>query len=259
MKLGPALGLGERGIVSLIGAGGKTSLMYTLARELTGAGRRVLTTTTTKIFVPGPEESHALIVARDPRQVVARARELLGESTLLTAAAESNLPANKLHGFDVGAIARIAEANIFDWIVIEADGAARRPLKACAGHEPVVPPFSTSVVAVAGLDAVARPLTEEWVFRSSIYARTTGLTAGEPVTAASIAAMLSHDMSQVAITAQQAEKIAFLNKADDNEARLAAEAIIDCLAGSGAGQVFDRVVVGQLHSQPVLHLSRSLS
>ncbi|MCK7504559.1 MAG: hypothetical protein MZV70_11045 [Desulfobacterales bacterium] len=47
-----ALLLHGGGVVSLVGAGGKTSLMYRLARELAGTGQAVLTTTTTRIYPP---------------------------------------------------------------------------------------------------------------------------------------------------------------------------------------------------------------
>ncbi|MCF8109113.1 MAG: hypothetical protein K9J81_08985, partial [Desulfohalobiaceae bacterium] len=40
------------GIISLVGAGGKTSLMFQLAREIAARKQRVLTTTTTRIFSP---------------------------------------------------------------------------------------------------------------------------------------------------------------------------------------------------------------
>ncbi|MCD4678214.1 MAG: hypothetical protein K8S18_19810, partial [Desulfobacula sp.] len=51
------LQLNRRGVISLIGAGGKTSLMFCLAKELENSGKTVLTTTTTKIFMPTPDQS----------------------------------------------------------------------------------------------------------------------------------------------------------------------------------------------------------
>ena len=55
-SLGQALMLGDGGVISLVGAGGKTSLMFKLAHELSKTGEPVLTTTTTKIFEPGPDQ-----------------------------------------------------------------------------------------------------------------------------------------------------------------------------------------------------------
>ena len=56
-SLRQALLLGEGGVISLVGAGGKTSLMFRLAHELSLTGDSVLTTTTTKIYVPEPVQS----------------------------------------------------------------------------------------------------------------------------------------------------------------------------------------------------------
>ena len=53
-----ALGLQAREVISLVGAGGKTTLMFRLAKELLLSGKRVVTTTTTKILEPTPEETN---------------------------------------------------------------------------------------------------------------------------------------------------------------------------------------------------------
>ncbi len=63
----------SRGVVSLVGGGGKTSLMFGLAHQLIGAGKRVLTTTTTKIFVPTPEQSANVLVDADPEVILRQA------------------------------------------------------------------------------------------------------------------------------------------------------------------------------------------
>src|SRR5215471_11165489 len=52
-------------LISIIGAGGKTTTMYTLANELVQRGNRVITTTTTQIFFPKQDETDALIFATE--------------------------------------------------------------------------------------------------------------------------------------------------------------------------------------------------
>jgi len=49
-SLSEALGLQRREMISLTGAGGKTTLMFRLAKELSLAGKKVITTTTTNIL-----------------------------------------------------------------------------------------------------------------------------------------------------------------------------------------------------------------
>src|SRR5947209_7985805 len=52
-------------LVAIIGAGGKTTTMYTLAKELAQRGKHVITTTTTQIFYPEPDETDKLIIASE--------------------------------------------------------------------------------------------------------------------------------------------------------------------------------------------------
>jgi hypothetical protein len=51
-SLTEALGIEAREMISLVGAGGKTTLMFRLAKELSLSGKRLVTTTTTKILEP---------------------------------------------------------------------------------------------------------------------------------------------------------------------------------------------------------------
>src|SRR6266705_2867647 len=52
-------------LITIVGAGGKTTTMYTLADELAQRGKLVITTTTTQIFYPEPGETDTLIVASE--------------------------------------------------------------------------------------------------------------------------------------------------------------------------------------------------
>jgi probable selenium-dependent hydroxylase accessory protein YqeC len=88
VKIQEALALGDKGVISLVGGGGKTSLMYSLARELVSFGKRVLTTTTTKIFMPTCEESPATIVSGISQEIVEKANALLVNHSHLTVGSE---------------------------------------------------------------------------------------------------------------------------------------------------------------------------
>lgn len=257
MNLQAALSINDRGVVSLVGGGGKTSLMFCLARELVSCGRRVLTTTTTKIFMPTPAESAVTIVSKDAREILEKAEYCMGRTLHVTVGTEI-LPAHgKLKGLDTRLLEAMVQSNFFDLIIVEADGAAGRPLKACAPHEPVVPHFSDRVISVVGLDVVEKPMEEAWVFRSDRFSRITGLSPMQPVTPSAIASMLIHDMSAVAVTGKAVKKIAFLNKADDEKALKEAERIGYILKKKGRG-IFDRVVIGALRERPVIRSCRDI-
>lgn len=136
---------------ALVGAGGKTSLMYALAEEQSRRGWRVAVTTTTHIF--RPEDGSACGSIRECRDRWARGRYAVWGK---------EAPGGKLSALD-GADLRLllgeAEAAF-----VEADGARRMPCKVPAAHEPQIPPQADAVIAVMGLAALGWPL-EDVCFR----------------------------------------------------------------------------------------------
>ena len=75
MFLRTALGLQANGVVCFVGAGGKTSLMFRLAKELEADGVTVLTTTTTKIHIPTEQQSPHVILGTTARDIETKARK----------------------------------------------------------------------------------------------------------------------------------------------------------------------------------------
>lgn len=134
-------------LVTLVGGGGKTTLMYALAREVRAAGGSVIVTTTTRIL-PHPR----LLLTQETRPE--RLRTLLEAHGILCLGRRS--PEGKLRGAGGLEVCRdTAQA-----VLVEGDGAKCRPLKAPADYEPVIPPESGAVVAVAGMDCLNRPIRD---------------------------------------------------------------------------------------------------
>lgn len=241
--------LQERGVVSLVGAGGKTTLMFRLARELAEAGERVLTTTTTKILKPQEGQSANLVVSADVQDLVKKAEECLAVHPHVTAAREDLVTDGKLIGFDPFAIEQIWETGLFRWVLVEADGAAGRPLKAPAEHEPVVPRCSSSVVGVVGLDVVGEALDERQVFRPELFSRISGLPLGSAVTEEWIARVIEHKEGLFKGCPPQSRRFVLLNKAEDNRTRQAAEQIGSMLC-KGAAAGIEKIVIGAIGNDP---------
>lgn len=137
--------LAEKGhIVSLVGGGGKTTLLYAMADHCARKGWRVLVTTTTNIRQPA--------ACYAPDNAALAALWQAGHYAVIGTPAENGkltLPPQLLR--------RMAQA---DAVFIEADGAKHHPCKLPAAHEPVLLPQSDIVLAVAGLSALDRPLRE---------------------------------------------------------------------------------------------------
>ena len=252
MNIKQALSLGDKGVVSIVGAGGKTTLMYALAKELVSAGKRVLTTTTTKIFKPTPEECPVTILSKRSEEIITKVLLHIRDCPHLTLGAEYEPLGGKLTGVYPEVLADIREANLFDYMIIEADGAARKALKACSSNEPVVPEFTDVLVSMAGLDVVGKPLDEQWVFRAEIFSNITKLPLAQKITGAEIAEILIHDMASIKTVKPDVIKIAFLNKADNIHLKETGNEIA-ALIGQGDRNHFHRVIVGELKGVPAIH------
>jgi len=251
MNLREALCLENGGVVSLVGAGGKTSLMFRLAAELSGAGETVLSTTTTKIMMPTPEQSPSVILATSPEAVLARARELLAKNRHVSAACPHLLEIpGKIAGFAPQDIDRLWASGLFRWVLVEADGAAQRPFKVPADHEPVLPLSTCLVIGVVGLQVLGKPLDNNWVFRHERCARITGLLPGDPITEASIAAAALHENGIFKDTPSHVRKILFLNGAGCPEGQVAGMAVARFLIAACQESSIERVVVGKPQETP---------
>lgn len=169
--------------MSFVGAGGKTSLLLHLARELEAGGLPVLVTTTTHLADPRGEAASpfARVLLRpeleEPLPAAAPLPRPCPGVTLLVARATEE--PRKLKGVDPAQVARLAAA--WPFVLVEADGARRLPIKAPAAHEPVVPDGTLLTVGVVGLDALGRPMDGETVHRAERFAAVTGCAPGAPI------------------------------------------------------------------------------
>jgi len=240
------------GVISLVGAGGKTTLMFAIAKELAEAGESVLTTTTTKIYVPSPVQSPRVIVSPGSEGVLEQARALLPSGLQMTAACGHVGGGEKLAGFPPEVVDEIWRSALFRWIAVEADGAAGRSLKAPAPHEPVIPTSSGWIIAVVGLDVVGMPLDERWVFRPQFYARITGLPRGRPVTADSITAALLHEDGIMRGSPAAARRYVYLNKADDSQRLESGRRLAAALSATAKGKLRGVLIGAARSAVPVV-------
>jgi len=245
------LRLTDGGVVTIVGAGGKTSLMFAMARELSLAGESVLTTTTTKIFKPDKAQSPQVLIKETLADFFPEAGDLLKKNKHITTAA-GVLPVeegSKLVGFKPEVIDQIKESRLFQWILVEADGAAGRPLKAPDSYEPVIPRSTSKLIGVLGMDGVGKPLTDEWVFRSHRFAEITGLTQGDRVTETACITCMLHEKGIMKGALEGIERFVFLNKADESDG-LAKARKIAALLGTRTDTGLQRIIIGQALFEP---------
>ena len=170
--------LAEKGhVVSLVGGGGKTTLLYQMAAHCARKGWRVLATTTTHIQQP-PGAVWA--------QTDAQLFRLWEHGSY--AVAGTPAPDGKLTAPSPAQLERwMALADI---VLVEADGAKRMPCKAPAAHEPVLLPQCDIVLAVAGASALGKPL-EEVCFRAELAQQLLHVPGNTPLTPALLTKLLA--------------------------------------------------------------------
>jgi probable selenium-dependent hydroxylase accessory protein YqeC len=186
--LGLGLGLDHPGLWALVGSGGKTSLLYALAAELAGQGQAVVVTTTTHIYPPRAGQADGpWLLAKDLPSLPQMAHRLApGRPLCLAAHRQAD---GKLEGLSREQIAALLMVPGL-WVLSEGDGAAGRPLKGWADHEPALTGLEVGVVVLAGASGLGRPISPEWAHRPRELARACGLEVGQTMTPAALAEAL---------------------------------------------------------------------
>ena len=246
MKLQEAFGLEDREMVSMIGAGGKTTTLYRLANELWKTGKKVLVTTTTKLYKPTKPHVQRLFLAQEPQSLTS---ELAGVKEPCVVCAGSDLDgAGKLLGLPPDWLGDLLEKNVVQAILVEADGAAQRLFKVPAKHEPVVPLDSSLAVWVMGIKVLGKPLTSEWVHRAERAIDLLDLKPGCPVTMDIVERLVAHPEGCLRGIPSQSRKIALINQADSKEELQTAKDLAKPLLQYG----FERIVISSyLEGDPV--------
>lgn len=244
MDLTEALSIRRKETVCLVGGGGKTTLMFALARELAAGGRRIITTTTTKIITPGPDETEKLIIEKEPSALLRRAAEALRKYYIVTLATD-RFPTGKLDGIAPRMAVSLAELPETDYLIVEADGAARHPLKAPREGEPIIPVGTALVIVMVGIDALGGRLEDGTVFRSEIAAKILGVPIGSPVTPELIADLVTLPQGMAKGSPPAARIVPFVNKVDLPDGIMKGREVARAILAKGHRQI-DRIVLGQV-------------
>ncbi len=196
----------KKEIISVIGAGGKTTFINMLGRELQAQGYRVLVTTTTHMMAPAAGfiawEKRA-----DLRGSIDQVRKKGQLAVIGVRCADGKI--TSVPAADYEYLARLT-----DILLVEADGSRGRPLKIPAAHEPVLYPGTGITVGVAGCDSLGRMISEV-TQRPEETAAWLHKSVTEQITAADIVRIIQHEQGLFCRSAGR--RVLFLNKAGDQE------------------------------------------
>lgn len=196
-----ALGVTEGDAVCITGAGGKTSLMFRLAAEARKEGWKVLVTTTTRILFPAKGQYDSLAFD-DNLPPLADSRgwiHVLGRRCP---------EGDKICSAGEDLVIRV-QAD-FDLLLIEADGAACKPLKGWKADEPVIPDFTTRTIGVVDIQSIGQIVAEKVIHRMKLFTELTGSAAGEPISLAHLGKIITSKRGLFQHSA--GKKVLYLNK-----------------------------------------------
>ncbi|GHU39327.1 hydroxylase accessory protein YqeC [Spirochaetia bacterium] len=204
-------GLGRQ-VYSIIGCGGKTSLVWVLAQS--NRNKKVLVTTTTHIQNPSSASGkYDFLISDDtlPKQP----QEI---KTGITFAVHIDDVSGHSGSLPLEALEKIIP--FFDYVYIEADGSRSRPLKAWEHYEPVITKSTTVTIGILPLNTIGKIVNNETVHRLPLFTQLTGAQETETIKHEHIYSVITgnnffnNQKHKGLFDAAVGKKILFFNKSD---------------------------------------------
>jgi len=237
MHLKDALGVNRGEMVALVGAGGKTTTLFHLAKEFRVEGGMVCLTTTTKIYKPAKPHVDRLFLVREPEAFVAESGHL--KAPIIVGAGLAINGDGKLTGLPPHWVDLIQKSKRFDLLLVEADGAASRLFKVPTEFEPVVPSCCQLTIWVMAIKAVGKALRSDAIHRSERAVSLLGVAPDIPLTEQHIVTLVKHPLGCLKGIPEQSRKVAVINQADNSAEIETAKTLGRQLVQCG----FERIVI----------------
>jgi molybdenum cofactor cytidylyltransferase len=223
--------------LAIVGAGGKTSFLFRLAREISGP---VVVTTSTHLASEQAALADQHFDVHSPEEIDAAFFIGLSGVALFTSAEAQH----RLQGLSPELLRHLADqaSDAGLSILIEADGSKRLPLKAPASHEPAIPAWVDQVVVVAGMSGIGLSLDDEHIHRAQLFSNFSGLNLGETITLEAEEHVLLNPDAGLKNIPAHARKTVVLNQADSEFIQSAAGQLARHLLA-----VYDTVLVTSLN------------
>lgn len=205
--------LAVEGVVAVVGAGGKKSTIYELAARLD----RAVVTATVRIPIFDAEVARVVVTDEPAESIATNTEWPLG-------VVPERERRDRYRGYDVSTVADLAGADV-DAVLVKADGARTRLLKAPDAREPQIPGTADTVIPVASARVVGKPLDASSVHRPERVAAVAGIDGGDDVTAEDVAAVLASEHGGLKDVPTGATVVPVVNMADDETYRRTAREV----------------------------------
>jgi len=248
LSLAQALRVNSSLCIAFIGAGGKTTAMFQLARELPGP---VILAATSHLgaWQTGLADKHIITKTPAPLEELEHGWKgvilVTGEIEQERTQPVPDDVLNKLQQF-------CGYHSIP--LLIEADGSREKPLKAWAEHEPPIPSFVDMVVQVLGLSGVGRALMEDQAHRAEIFSSLSGVEIGQTITPDALIRVLTHPEGGLKNIPTRARKVVLLNQADTPELQSLAQGLSRSLLMS-----YDSAIIASLKRKRIFAVSERMA
>nr|WP_295675151.1 selenium cofactor biosynthesis protein YqeC [uncultured Intestinibacter sp.] len=137
-------------VITVVGAGGKTSTIFELGNELSNLNKKTIITTTTHMKL----DKDFLLIDEDFN--IENLKKILQKNNLIKIGKkESDYKVKRL---DEDTLKRCID--ISDFLLIEGDGSKRLPLKAPKDNEPVIIQETDLVIGLIGFDSLDKKIEE---------------------------------------------------------------------------------------------------
>jgi len=211
-------------VITVIGSGGKTSLIWHLAAYFAAKpGRRILVTPTTKMLVPSKETKlYDFYYGEWNNSDVQNGAVLPEPAPGIILAGHFNEASDKLESLPPDLLEKAISG--YDAVLIEGDGSRGLPLKAWTENEPVIPPFTTLTVGMLPLWPLGKPVSEDFVHRLPLFLDLTGAVRGGNLMPEHIVRLITGREAETGdapipglFARAQGRKVLFFNQIEDSE------------------------------------------
>ncbi|WP_251860218.1 selenium cofactor biosynthesis protein YqeC [Clostridium sp. Marseille-Q2269] len=235
MLISSILELTKGSVVSIVGAGGKTTLMFNIAKELRPCNK-VLLTTTTKIYKPEKSSYDFICIGEENCSMY----DTLKVNGLYVYGKLINHD-NKLIGLTKEFL--YDKFNYFDYSLIEADGSKRKPIKGWQENEPVICENTTNTIGVLDITCINKIINDVNVHRVNHFIKITNGNVNEKISIQMISSLITHPLGL--FKSSKGEKILFINKVEDKYTMLIAYKLIHNLLKTSNLSIH-KIVIGSL-------------
>ena len=196
----------DGGVVCVVGAGGKKTTLYALAERT----ERAVVTATVRIPIFDDRVAD-VVVTDDPRGAVEAATDWpLG-------VVPERERSDRYRGYDPATVTALGDGSAADVVLVKADGARTRLLKAPKENEPQLPAGADVVVHIASARVVGKALDDEHVHRPELVAELTGRATGERIRPVDVATVLTSERGGRKRVPVDATVVPVVNMVDDDD------------------------------------------